>query len=336
MNEKKEPNLDELLNSYLDGELDERQLTEIKRLILNDPQTAAKLQKLKKIKDLLGALPKQPAPPEILHGVKAYMARKARQGKSPIAPVLHAGTRHLLLRRTMAAAAMIALISVLALLVFNILKTEGPLPDRSAELYRPESVREVAVETPKATIVSTAEDMEMESLPVVLVLKTNELRAVNSAIGRAIYDSGLLNCTTIERLPDRHVYSMNCGQENTSLLTSDLKGLWERFDTTSLSLARASFGQQVTVDNITAEQLATILAQRDIDSRAKLAKDFAALNAMATQMPGRDILTAVRGREHNLLTVDKPVLTSNEGRRVRAQTDLVEKVSLTIVVKSTD
>jgi hypothetical protein len=341
MNEKKEPNLDELLNSYLDGELDERQHAEIKRLIAHDQQAAAKLKSLQKTKELLGALSKSPPPPEILHGVRAHMERKMLRGKIPVVPTRHAGAWHLMLRRTLAAAAMIGLISVLALLVFNILKPESPVPDKSVELYRLEPTREVvretAVEIPRATVAAIDKDTGTGSLPMVLVLRTAELRAVNSAIGRAIYDTGLLNCTTIERLPDEHIYSLRCDRESTAALASDLKGLWERFDIASLSLAKESFGRQVTVDNVTAEQVMTLLAERNIEGRAKLAKDFAALNAMSAQMPGRDTLAAIQGREYDLLTVDKPVLTSSEGRRAgSAPADQAEKISLTIIVRPVD
>jgi len=346
MNEKKEPNLEELLNSYLDGELNERQHTEIKHLIAHDRQAAAKLQRLQKTKELLGALPKSPAPPAILQGVKAHMDAKMLRGEYSGAAERRAGARHLMLRRTLAAAAMLALISVLALLVFNILKPQSPVQDQPAELYQPERAREVAhdetpAEIPRATVIAISDDVGTESVPIVLVLRTAELRAVNSAIGRAIYDSGLLSCTTIERLPNEHIYSLRCDRQSTAVLASDLRGLWERFDIASLSLARQSFGQQITVDNVTGRQVATILAQRDIESRVRLAEDFAALNAMSAQMPGRDMLASIQGREYDLLTVDKPVLTSSEGRRTSAPADQApkgqaEKISLTIVVKSAD
>ncbi len=342
MNEKKEPNLEELLNSYLDGELNERQLTEIKRLISHDQQVAAKLQRLQRTKELLGALPKSPAPPAVLQGVKTHLEGKMLRSKFPVVTERRAGARHLMLRRTLAAAAMIGLVSVLALLVFNILKPESPTQSQPAEIARPETAREVihevAIETPQPASLTIDEVLGVDALPVVLELRTTELRAVNSAIGRAIYDSGLLDCTNIEHLPNEHIYSLSCGQENTAALASDLRGLWGRIEATNLSLARESFGRQVIANNITAEQLVTILTQRDTKSRAKLAEDFAALNAMAALMPGRNILNNIQGRGYNLLTVDKPVLTSGRDLKARSLSGekQAEKINLTIVVKAAE
>ncbi len=351
MNEKKEPNLEELLNSYLDGQLNERQLTELKRLIANDQRIAAKLQRLQRTRELLGALPKSPAPPEILQGVKQRMEGKMLRTEQPAIVTQHrAGVRHLMLRKTLAAAAMIGLVSILALIVYNILKPASPTQPQPAEVTRPERgrlvVSETAVEKSEVIPAAELEDLMTEMFPplgrggIVLELSTTEPRAVNSAIARAIYDSGLLECTSIKHLDNEDIYSLNCAQEPTAILASDLRGLWERFEVASLSLAKESFGQRVYVSNVTVEQMATILAETDGANRLKLAGDFATLNTMAALMPGRGILNNIQGREYDLLRVDKPVLTSGRDLMPRPfagkeQPPMAqaEKISFTIVVK---
>ena len=345
MNDKNNPNLEELLSGYIDGELNERQLTEIKRLIARDEQIAAKLHIMQKTKQMLGILPESPAPPEILQGVMQRMKTKAPKTEHPaIVAQRRAGERHLMLRRTLAAAAMLALISVLALLVYNILKPVSPAqPQPVAELTRPEPGRfivsetppEVPGEIPAAAGTVARKTPRVDILPVVLELQTTEPRSLNAAIARAIYDSGLLECTNIQHLQNQDVYSLNCDRISTAALAADLKGLWERTSRTNLSLAQADIEQRVTIHNVTAEQVATILTQQDMKNRAKLAKDFAALNTMAAVMPGRGILNGIQGEEYNLLKVDKPVLTS--GRDLRShifpETEQAEKISFTIIVK---
>ena len=49
--------IDELLNSFIDGELPQRQQVELRRLMAHDPQIIKRLRELQKCKILLGSLP---------------------------------------------------------------------------------------------------------------------------------------------------------------------------------------------------------------------------------------------------------------------------------------
>ena len=53
---KNDIDIDELLNSYIDGELTERQKTEVQRLISHDPEIAKRLAQLKKCRLLVASL----------------------------------------------------------------------------------------------------------------------------------------------------------------------------------------------------------------------------------------------------------------------------------------
>ena len=59
-------NTEELLNSYIDGELTEREKTEVQRLISHDAQVAQRLRELQKSKMLVSSLPRAKAPAKIL------------------------------------------------------------------------------------------------------------------------------------------------------------------------------------------------------------------------------------------------------------------------------
>ena len=57
----------ELLNSYIDGELTEREKTEVLRLVSDDQQVARRLRELQKTQMLVGSLPRAEAPARIQH-----------------------------------------------------------------------------------------------------------------------------------------------------------------------------------------------------------------------------------------------------------------------------
>ena len=75
MNEHERKNLEELLSSYIDGELSERQCNEVKRLIGHNEQAAAMLKEMQKYKALLGSLPQAQAPAHLFENVRASLER---------------------------------------------------------------------------------------------------------------------------------------------------------------------------------------------------------------------------------------------------------------------
>jgi len=77
---KEKPDIDELLNSFIDGELTERHRVEVQRLIKHDPQIAHRMQELQKCKMLVSSLPRADAPVEILARVKASLKARALLG----------------------------------------------------------------------------------------------------------------------------------------------------------------------------------------------------------------------------------------------------------------
>ena len=69
MNEQ--ANVDELLSSFIDGELTERQRIEVQRLISHDAEAAGRFQRLEKCRMLVTSLPRADAPADMLERVKA-------------------------------------------------------------------------------------------------------------------------------------------------------------------------------------------------------------------------------------------------------------------------
>ena len=121
---KEELNIDELLNSFLDGEATERERIEVQRLLTHDAQVAKRLRELEKCRMLVGSLPYAEAPAEIMKAIKTSL------GKSPKAREVgvfeqRRGARHLLIRQVLSVAAMVALVAVLGVVIYTILVPEG-------------------------------------------------------------------------------------------------------------------------------------------------------------------------------------------------------------------
>lgn len=74
---KDEAHINNLLNGYIDDELTTRQQTELKRLLLNDPELAGRLDKMQRCQQLVKMSPEEKAPADMLDRVKSAVATKA-------------------------------------------------------------------------------------------------------------------------------------------------------------------------------------------------------------------------------------------------------------------
>ena len=121
MSEGYRTDIEELLSCYVDGELSERGRTEVKRLIQHDESVAAKLLRMEKQKQLLNSLPIASAPVGLVEDIKGRLAKRPISERFELDVDESAGARHLLYRRVLTAAAMLMLVGVLAVVVFNII-----------------------------------------------------------------------------------------------------------------------------------------------------------------------------------------------------------------------
>ena len=132
MNEKHQKvETDELISLYLDGQASERQQTELKRLIRNDPTLADRIKTMYRQKKILNALPIETAPASLLEDIRSAMERNLILENTPAPPQSILASSHLAMRRMLAIAAMILVpMGLLALVVFQIIKpaADGPGP----------------------------------------------------------------------------------------------------------------------------------------------------------------------------------------------------------------
>jgi hypothetical protein len=221
------PNIEELLNSFVDGELPERHRTEIQRLISHDREVAQRLRDLQKCKMLVSSLPRAEAPAEMLEQMKASLESRAFLGRQPERFYERKGARHLLVRKVLTAAAMIGLVAVFAAVVYTIVIPESP-----------------------------SRAMAFNGR---LELKTTNLLVVDAAINRAIEENGLSDYISPRREGDKSVYAISCSREALGLLLADLENVWGRFDSATLFVDTKAPGGQVVVEDVTAEQIGNLI-----------------------------------------------------------------------------
>jgi negative regulator of sigma E activity len=339
---KEDMSIDELLNSFLDGEVTERERIEVQRLLTHDAQVAKRLRELQKCRLLVGSLPYAEAPAEILEQIKASVG-KSSVGTLKVGVFEHRrGARHLLIRRVLSAAAMVVLVAVLGVVIYTILVPEGSKkrPMAAEDLKLPAKKIIVEPERMVQPVVAKAEKpaegakRSSQGFSGTLRLKTKSLTAVDASVSRAIEDSGLVFYGLSKQGGGEHVYTVAGSREAVSLLLSDLDSIWGKFDSATLFVEAGQAGERVVVDNVETGQIAEILKQDNSETRIRVAKDIASFNKIEKQLPGKEMLAAVGHKGDELLTIPKPALTSGERpiTKPAGGTEAEQEVLLTIVV----
>ncbi len=325
---KEIPNMDELLNSFIDGELTIRQQTEVQRLIAHDEKVAQRLRQLQTSKMLLNSLPLAEAPPHILENVKASLARRTLLDEESSTFNEESGARHLLGRRVLAAAAMICLVGVLSIVVYTIVApptdVQEPVVVERRDL--PPRVEEIVEPQPAIVIAPFSGKLE---------LRTSYLPAVVASINRAIEE----NIPPDEWIASgrnevKEPHTLVCSRESFDLLLADLGNIWGKLNSATLFVDTEVFGEEVVVGAVTAEQIAGIVNQSDSEERIEVAKDIALLNNVSEYLPGREVLTALDDTSVELITPPKPVMTGP--KKTTIGTGSRKNVHLTITVLDSD
>ncbi len=233
MSERENPNIEELLNSFIDGELTEREQTEVKRLISHDAQVAQRLRELQNSKMLVSSLPRAEAPAQILDKVKASLETGTLSGErawSEERSDRRVGVRHLMFRKVLAAAAMLGLVAILSGVIYTIVAPESD--------YKP-------------AVPPVAFDGRLE-------LKTNTLSTVNAFISKAIEDNELSDSVSLKTRRGKSVYSITCSREDLNVLLADLTNIWEKCDSTTLFVDTKTQGER-KFDDVSTERIIKIV-----------------------------------------------------------------------------
>ncbi|MHC4169906.1 MAG: hypothetical protein ACYSWQ_23405 [Planctomycetota bacterium] len=292
-----------------------RQRTEVERLIAHDPGIERRLQKLRKCRTLLGSLPCVDAPPQILEAIKTSLASTAvlyeqsSYGK-------RMGRIHLLTRKVLSAAAMLALVGLLAAVIYTIM---APHTTPDGPTVPP------LVKRPTASSPALAFNGRLE-------LTTSMLGEVGAIVNTAIVENGLSDSVGDVREPTRRIHYVKCSKEGLDSLLASLEYAWPKLDSATMVINTELFNDQVSVDTVTTRQIAKIIDQESHEERIELAKDFDMLNRVTANMPGGRILVAIEGETPGLM-IPRPIIVGPpDAKRTPAVPEADKTIRLTIIL----
>lgn len=337
----KNSNIDELLNGFIDGELTERQQTQVKRLLAHDEQIVKKLEELKKLKALMGALPTHHAPTDFLEQVKHTLERRTLLEIEPEQIATRTGARHLMFRKTLSYAAMIGLIAAFGAVIYNVI---GPgIFDQSSIATNnwTTPAKQTEQVTNQVTLVKTEPKPITPKAPIATVfsakleLKTNDFKATEKFLEQAMEKNNLSQLVPMHTQENlKTTYYLKPDRQSLNAFLTDLQNGWDKFHTASLSIDSEQHPGPVVIEKITPDQIAQIVSQNDPEKQIKVARYFAVSNNIA-QLPLDENASITPGDYESTLTnIPKPLLTSSakEDKKSLSQNESSQNIYLTIVI----
>ena len=254
---KPNPNLDELLSSFMDGELSPRQRTEVQRMATHDPQVARRLRQLQNCRTLFSSLPAAKAPSDLLEQIKTSLERHTLLQEQPTVRGRSFGAVQLAFRRLVSVAAVIALVGVLGVVVYQIV---SPIPQGGVGSRMADGLSAPAQPSPMTVTPIMVADGGFTGR---LELRTAKLAQVDTFLGRTIENNGLSSRVESTVSGNQRVYQIAGTRESVNRLVASLSGVWQNyFDSATMQVDRSeASAAPVLVEAITPEQTASIVAQ---------------------------------------------------------------------------
>ena len=320
---KDNPDIDELLNAYIDGELGQRQITEVHRLIAHDQDLTKRMLELKNCKTLIESMPREQAPADMAEEIRAVLERKTLLSQQSKHSEYQQGQKHLLLRNVLTVAAMIGLVAALLVVVYTIMAPQ----EGSEKLF-------VAQEN--TDMVNVAKGLDKYGFDGRVELKTTEPIMVTAFLKLAIENKGLGEKANLTEQHGTRVYSLQCSRKAAKSLLTEMNNIWEKFDSATL-FVKAGGQQQIVVQAVTAEQISEIVSQEAKDSQIETARHFASLNDSGLGAMEKRSLLAINDGE-DLIIAPMPRLTSGQDRikKTAAENEDGQSVRLIIVIATNE
>jgi len=330
--------IEEMLNSYIDGELDERKSNEIKRLIDHDKEVFGLYDSLKRYKSLMDTVSQTPCPEGLHENITKQLERQILLADTD--SYSHkAGRRHLIVRRLMTAAAIVVLGGILSLVVMDIFVPKSSRDKLMSNTMGKKVIKQVLYEKPfpdEAPQDKKVVQKKHYSLPLVavLTLQTDKPIEVDWLVAKALNTTGLFNQTSaIDRQKGSVRYVLKCSRNSLVNLLGELSFVWPQCNNAKLDIGAEQAGEYVTVDNITAEQTMDICKADDFSVRLRMAKDLAVINRIVAENSER--LYLADSFDYEKLIAQKPSLASTEKIPDANQPpDSSPTVAITIIVIS--
>jgi len=332
--------IEDLINSYVDGELDERKNNEVKRLIDNDPDARRLFESLKRYKNLMNSIPPVAAPDSLCEAVTENLEREMLLTDTESYHSLKGASR-LVFRHFLTAAAMFALLAILSYVVFDIFVPKETREKFAHNIFSRKQKPQVLYERPFADAPAPIQDKIVESpkgpaVPLVarLTLITESPIETDWFIGKALMNTGLLDKTSaVDRKSGSVRYSLSCSRKSLVNLVEELSFVWPKCSETILEIGTEQQGKFITINNASARQTLDICRADNFNQRMRIAADLSLIN----QAINTDILKTYFARQNTdleLLIPDKPVLTSVEKNQQIPSDFTTDPANFTITVIS--
>lgn len=330
-------NIEELINSYIDNELDERKSNEIKRLINNDSQARQMFESASRYKNLVGSLRSSAAPEGFCESVKRNLEREMLLADTGIYQHKK-GRSRLVLRHFLTAAAMLALLAMLSYVILDIFVPQSARQKFADNVFHRKAKPQVVYDDGAPTV-AAAQDKLVEvpkgpAVPLIarLTLITENPIEADWLVGKALMNTSLFEKTSaVDRKTNSVKYVLSCDRKALVGLVEELSFIWPKCSDAILEVGTQQQGKFVTVNNVSAHQTLDICKAGTYNQRLRMAADIAAINKAADT----DILKnyfANKNAESEFIVPDKPVLTSSESLRQTQPQGTSEPASFTITV----
>lgn len=262
MNEQEREKPEDLIGGFLDGELSQRQRTELKRMAQHDPCLKRELHSLYRQKEVLSALPVEKAPEGLAAEVRSRLERRMILDAEPASEIRPIGHAHLLIRRIAAVAAMLFIpLGILAIIVFQIMKPADDVLPSGVPVAEMDSTGELA-RLERSLPVGLPETAAAISLGR-LTLSTDQPIEVNDAIKKAVLDNQLLSGANSERTESGAIYRIQCSQQQMLSFHEDLAGIWPKCSRQQLAVSIDDSAEppKAVIDGIRPDQMKTLIAE---------------------------------------------------------------------------
>lgn len=226
--------INELLNAYIDGELSERKATELKRLIDHNPELNERLTELQSCKKLAASLPKEQAPDNLADNVITAMERRMILDELSTPQVQTVGVRHLFMKRLAGVAAILLLVAVLGVIIFQVVSP----PDTAI------------------TPVPVALDNKTSDFKIKVSLTADNITSAKHAIDGILRASDGIDSFASDNLAGIN-YKFTCKQKDAAAFFSKLTDSWSSFDLQHISMQEKNTTQWVHITN--AEMMSQVI-----------------------------------------------------------------------------
>ncbi len=320
--------IDQLLSCYIDGELSQRQETEVRRLVDHNPELAGKLNSMQRQKQLLENMPVENAPQGILGAVRDSLERKFIIDEYSQTGHGLESKRHLLARKLLTTAAMLLLVGVMALVVFNIIRPVEPGDTIAGENFFQKYIEQKTDDQSEQPRADFAVIDTRRPLWATLDLVTSYEPAVNAYLKQAISELGLIHSTIPRHRQLSSSYTINCTYDQASRLVAELGLIWDKCRKQRLTIHGENPDINFTIHDITNREFAALLDNETDLSHVSFAKHLLDTRRMLKPLPGSEIITALDRSINEKLAASvpvKPVLTRDEQEKVSQLAPVAEE-----------